>query len=129
MDYHVITKDNIKLYAAKHYNNVYCSGFEEFEEDFKIPKYIKKLFNKYEVEGELKERLVLNHLTLFYNIFDQEAATKILFFRIDEEHYPILKTFLVFLQRCPDVVDFGDRVIYTSNIPLNQYTVDILRKI
>lgn len=129
MEFAELTRDNIKLYAIKHYDNPYCTGREEFEEDFKIPKYIKKLFNKYTLEGDLKERLVLNHLISFYNIFGQEAATKILFFRIDEYHYPVLKTFLVFLKRCPDAVNFGNKVIYMSDIPLDDGTIKVLRRI
>lgn len=129
MDFAVLTKDNVKLYAIKHYDNPHCSGFEEFEEDFKIPKYIKKLFNKYFAEGDLKERLILNHLIAFYNMFGQEAATKILFLRIDKEHYPLLKTFLVFLRRCPDKVENCPVTIYTGDIALDKKAVEVLRKI
>lgn len=129
MKYKVLTKDNIKLYAITEYDNPFCSGFEEFEEDFRIPKYIKKLFNKYVVDKELKERLILNHIISFYNLFGQDGASRILFFRIDEEHYSILKTFLIFLGRCPDKVDLGNKIIYVNEILMDENIINILRKI
>lgn len=129
MDFSVLTRDNVKLYAIKHYDNPYCSGFDEFEEDFKIPKYIKKLLNKYFSDGELKERLIINHLITFYNMFGQVAATRILFLRLDKEHYSALKTFLVFLKRCPKEIRNGSKVIFLDEIDMDTKVINILRKI
>lgn len=125
MDFGVLTEKNIMIYALKHYNNVQSNSMSEFMDDFRIPKYLKRLFNKYEESGELRERLILNHLIIFYNVFGNEAATRMLFYRIDESHWPQLKTFLVFLNRCPDIVNG----IKTTTIALDQTIVDTLRRI
>ena len=82
------------LYAMKEYSNPQCIEIEEFNDDLKKVKYIKRLFNQYVSEGILKERLLLNHIIIFYNVFPPKAATRILFFKIEEKFWPILKTFL-----------------------------------
>ena len=82
------------LYSMKEYSNPQCIEIEEFNDDLKKVKYIKRLFNQYVSEGILKERLLLNHIIIFYNVFPPKAATRILFFKIDKKFWPILKTFL-----------------------------------
>ena len=69
---------NFMLFAAKYYDNPNCLGIEEFEADLNRIKYIKRLFRKYKDGGELRERLILNHLIVLYNVFYHEACTKIL---------------------------------------------------
>jgi hypothetical protein len=124
MQFGTLTNENLMLYALKHYDNPQSNSMSEFEQDFKmIPKYLKRLFNKYQEGGDLKERLILNHLIIFYNVFGTEAATRMLFFRTDKLHLPYLKTFLVFLNRCPDVVDG----INTHLIALDKKIIDTLR--
>ena len=126
MNFAKLTNDNILNYALKNYDNVGTTDVDEFYQDFKmIPKYLKRLFNRYRETGDLKERLILNHLIIFYNVFGVEAATRMLFFRTDPENYRTLKTFLVFLNRCPDIVDG----INTKAIPLDQKVIDTLRGI
>lgn len=125
MDFGVLTEKNIMLFALKHYDNVQSNSMEEFLNDYRIPKYLKRLFNKFEESGELKERLILNHLIIFFNVFGTEPATRMLFFKINQRHWGYLKTFLVFLNRCPDIVN-GHRII---DIPLDQKIVVELRKI
>ena len=83
------------------YVNPSCTGVEEFEEDFNKFKYIKRLFNRYESTGILRERLILNHVITLYNVFGNEPTTRMLFNRCDEKHYPILKTFLCVSQLLP----------------------------
>jgi hypothetical protein len=101
---------------------------EEFEDDVKIPKYIKRLINRYSSMGELKERLILNHIILFYNVFNREAATRILFFRLELEDYSILKTFLTYLNYIPDVVELiNGRNIINTDIPICKEVAERLR--
>ena len=89
--------NNFSLYAAQHYTNPRVLNVDEFYEDLNKFKYVKKLFTKYKSTGDLKERLILNHIISIYNVFNIEAATKMCFFKMDEESYPALKTFLLYL--------------------------------
>lgn len=98
-----LTDDNFILYAIKCYNTPNCI-MSEFEEDMKRLKYIKRLFKRYRTTGELKERLLLNHMIILSNVFGTEGAVRLLFFKIDEEDFSILKTFLIFLNYMPKVV-------------------------
>jgi len=125
-----VDETNFVLYAAKHYDNPECFDTLEFYEDLKRIKYIKRHFNKYVETGELKERLILNHLIILYNVFGN-SATKLLLFRLKNYHQ-YLKPFLVFLGRMPETVTgigFQNETIISSEIPLDQYIVDVLRKI
>jgi len=121
---------NFLLYAMKEYSNVQCTDVEEFYDDLKKIKYIKRLFNIYVKDGQLKERLILNHLIIFYNVFSVEAGTRILFYKIEKEFWPILKTFLIYLDRMPDKIDpvLGEQILST-NIPLEDKVISRLRKI
>ena len=94
---------NAMLYAAKHYDNPSCMDVVEFYDDLKRFKYIKRLFNKYREGGPLKYRLILNHIILLYNMFGQEAGTRLLFLKLDG-YYSELIPFLVILNRLPEVV-------------------------
>ena len=121
-----LTEDNFLVYAMHHYDNPQCQIIEEFEEDLKRFLYIKKLLYRYKSNGELRERLILNHIIVLYNLFG-EAATNMLFFKIEEEYWPQLTTFLVCLERMPDRVDqIG---INSAEIPLDKNIVSVLRKI
>ena len=115
--------DNLLNYAMKHYDNPECKSIEEFQEDLTRTKYIKRLFRKYKSSGELKERLILNHIIIFYNVFGIEAATNILFFKIEDEFWPLLKTFLVYLDMFPE------NDIEKIRIPLENTVIEVLRKI
>ena len=97
-----LTKDNVLLYAIKHYNNPSCEGINEFYDDMKRFKYIKRLFRKYKDSGVLKESLVLNDFILLNNLFGAEAASTLLFFKIEPEYWPALKSFLKFLSIMPE---------------------------
>ncbi len=92
-----LNEKNFLLYAMQHYENPQCVEVEEFNDDLKKIKYIKRLFNQYAIEGVLKERLLLNHIIVFYNVFSVEAATRILFYKLEENIWPMLKTFLFYL--------------------------------
>ena len=100
---------------------------DDFEEDVKRFKYLKRLFRRYERTEVLNDRLILNHLIVLYNVFDK-AATPLLFYKIDKEHWSILKTFLVFLNRMPmeQIITGGVR---GDEISLDMKVINILRKI
>lgn len=122
--------DNFVLFAAKHYDNTQCHDTIEFYDDLKRFKYLKRLFGKYEESGELRERLILNHLIILYNVFG-EHATRMLFVKL-EQYAKYLKPFLVLLNFMPDkIVNVGSegKTIYNSDIPMDQYIIDVLRKI
>ena len=116
-----LNNKNFVLFAAKNYNNSQCMTQEEFEDDLQRFKYIKRLFNRYEVNGELSERLILNHLIVLYNVFGIKAANHMMFYKIEEKNWPILKTFLVYLNYLPE-----DQYV---DVPLDPKIVEALRKI
>jgi hypothetical protein len=126
-----INETNFVLYAAKHYNNPDCFDTEEFLTDLKRFKYIKRLFNKYKETGDLRERLILNHIIIIYNVFGIVPATKMLFFRL-EDNYDCLKPFLEFLGYLPKkVTDIGitRNTIICSDIIGDTNIEEALRKI
>lgn len=122
----VLTEDNFITYAMHHYDNSQCYSLEEFNDDLKRFLYLKKLFNRYHNEDDLKENLILNHLIVIYNIFG-EHATNMLFYKIDKDYWNSLVTFLVFLDRMPDEVP--QYRIKLSEIKLDEHIIHILRKI
>lgn len=125
-----LDETNFLLYAAKHYDNPQCFDTLEFYEDLARFKYIKRLFNRYEEAGELKERLVLNHLIILYNVFGI-AATRMLFFKLDGYHH-MLKPFIVLLGHMPEVIKgigIQNKTIFSSDIHMDENIVKILRKI
>ncbi len=120
--------NNFLLYAAKHYDNPQCHDVTEFYDDLKRFKYLKRLFSKYEEYGELKERLILNHLIILYNVFGA-AATRMLFHKL-EGHLGYLKPFLVLLGHMPEKITLSNgNTVYNSDIPMDDYIVQILRNI
>ena len=125
-----LNEKNFLLYAMKEYNNPQCTEVEEFNDDLKKIKYIKRLLNQYVSEGVLKERLLLNHIIVFYNVFPPAAATRILFFKIEEKFWPILKPFLFYLKLIPEdrIESIMGREIKTNEILMDQGVIDSLRK-
>jgi hypothetical protein len=129
MTFDDLNDDNFLLYAMKAYSSPYCI-MSEFESDLKRIKYLKRLFRRYKATKILKERLILNHIILLYNVFGVEAATRILFFKIDKIHYNMLKTFLIYLNYMPNKVKgINGTDIDSSDILLDMDVADILRKI
>jgi hypothetical protein len=121
-----LNESNFLLYAMHHYDNTQCYSLAEFEDDLKKFLYLKKLISRYKNNGDLKERLILNHIIVLYNLFG-EATTKMLFYKVDEECWDILTTFLVYLDRMPESLpDFG---IVLSEVVLDEKVISILRKI
>ena len=129
MKFDDLNEKNFLLYAMQHYENPQCVEVEEFNDDLKKIKYIKRLFNQYSIEGVLKERLLLNHIIVFYNVFSVEAATRILFYKLEENIWPMLKTFLFYLNFLPNKIEsINGRTIITTEILMDQGIVDSLRK-
>ena len=125
MDFLKINDSNYVMFAMKHYDNPDCKSVEEFHEDLNRIKYLKRLFRKYKTTGILRERLILNHIIIFYNIFGIEAATRLLFSRIEEDLHPYLKTFIVFLNSLPKTIPEYDLI----TIPMDTRIIAKLRKI
>ena len=101
MRFEHLNDDNYLMFAIKHYENPQAVTQEDFYEDLKKFKYIKRLLKRYQKTGELKTHLLLNHFICLYNVFD-DAATPLLFFKIDSNLHSVLKTFLLFLHRIPE---------------------------
>jgi hypothetical protein len=116
-----LTKHNLILYAAQNYYNPRCIDSEEFFEDLKKIKYIKRLLNRYRDTGVLSERLILNHLIVIFNVFGYEAGLNILELKIELEHWGVLKPFLIFLKAIKNTE-------YT-NIDMDKTVVERLREI
>lgn len=117
----ILNEKNILLYAAKHYYNPRFSDIEEFHEDLKRFKYIKRLVNRYLDDKALSERLILNHLIVIFNAFGIEPSLNILEVKLEERHWPVIKPFLIFLKYITN-----DQ--YTG-IPMDERVVEALRKI
>ena len=130
MKFDDLNEGNFLMYSMKEYNNIQCVDIEEYYDDLKKIKYIKRLFNIYLNDGQLKERLILNHLIVFYNVFPIQAGTRILFYKIEEHFWPMLKTFLIFLERMPDKIEsIRGKTILSTDIKLDDGIVTRLRTI
>lgn len=92
------------FYASQIYDNPQCISEDEFDEDLNRIKYIKRLFYRYEKTGELKLRLILNHIIILNNVFGSEGCSRLLFYRIDEKYYSYLKSFLEYLEYLPKTI-------------------------
>ena len=130
MKFDDLNEGNFLMYSMKEYNNIQCVDIEEYYDDLKKIKYIKRLFNIYKNDGQLKERLILNHLITWYNVFPTQAGTRILFYKIEEQFWPMLKTFLIFLDRMPDKIEsIRGKTILATDIKLDEGIVTRLRTI
>ena len=123
MKFDELNEENYLLFAIKYYENPHAATMEDFEEDLKRFKYIKRLLKKYVVSGELKHHLILNHLIICFNIFG-EGAIPLLFYKIEKEYWSILKTFLLFLNRIPDYPKTG-----LDSLDIDKECNDILNSI
>jgi hypothetical protein len=117
--FETLTEDTFLLYAANNYNNKQCTEAEEFYDDLNRFKYIKRLLSRYDDTGELQERLILNHIVVICNVFSIEAGTKMLWYKVKKQHWPIIKTMLVYL----NYVNDNEKI----EIPLNPLVVERLR--
>jgi len=116
-----LTEKNLLLYAAKNYSNPKFADIDEFYEDLKRFKYIKRLLNRYLETDDLAYRLLLNHFIVVFNMFGIQAALDILELKLEKQHWPIVKPFLIFL-------NYIRNDQYTG-ITMDPYVVEKLRKI
>lgn len=119
--FETITDDNFELFAAHYYDNAQCTDPAEFYDDLNRFRYLKRLLRRYYVQDDLQDRLILNHIIVLSNVFGIEPAKKMFLYKIEKEHWPTLKTFLVFLHYLRE-----DEMI---DIPLDQTVIDKLREI
>jgi hypothetical protein len=101
MKFDELNDDNYLLFAIKFYENPQALTMEDFETDLKRIRYIKRLLKKYKNTGELKTHLILNHLIVLFNVFN-DAAVPLLFYNLDRDLWPSIKSFLMFLNRFPE---------------------------
>ena len=125
-----LSDDNFLMYCAKHYENPQCHSTEEFIEDLKRIKYIKKLITRYIENGELKERLILNHLIILCNDFGPEHLSKILYLKMKPQ-FKYLKPFLILLNVLPKTLYNikDEKVIDTDEIIMDEKIISSLRKV
>ena len=112
-----LNEKNLLLYAAQNYKNPRYSDIDEFYEDLKRFKYIKRLFNRYLENDNLAERLILNHMIAVFNAFGIEASLKILELKLEDKHWPIAKPFLLFLKLLKffEKSNFHDFLLHTPS--------------
>jgi len=121
-----LNENNFLIYAMHHYDNPQCHSLEEFEEDLKKFVYLKKLLSRYKKDNELRERLILNHIIVLYNVFG-DAATNMMFYKIDKSCWDTLITFLVYLERMPE--ELSEYSVKLSDYMLDEQVISSLRKI
>lgn len=117
--FETLNEDVFTLFAARHYYNPTCIDADEFHEDLKRFKYVKRLLNRYLDSGRMSERLILNHLVVIFNVFGIDAGLKMLEYKLDDKHWSVVKPFLVYLR-----IIANDK--YTG-IAMDQNVVEILR--
>lgn len=121
-----LNESNFLTFAMKQYDNPQCHSLGEFEEDLKKFLYLKKLITRYKKDNDLKERLILNHIIVLYNVFGPDT-TRMLFYKIEKDSWDVLVTFLLYLGRMPETIpEFG---IILSDIRLDEKVIAVLRKL
>ena len=123
MIFNDLTAANFPLFAIKNYENPQAVTKEDFDKDLQHFKYIKRLLKRYKNTGELKTHLLLNHFIILYNIFG-EATTPMLFFKIEEELWSVMKTFVVFLDKLPEYPK-----CYIHDVEIDEYCLSQLASI
>lgn len=129
MSFDDLTSENYLLYAAKAYDKPNCI-MSEFKEDMKRFNYLKRLFRRYRKDGEVKDRLIINHLVILYNVFGVEVATRLLFYKMSKDDFSALKTYLLFLNYMPNIVrGIKGNDIISSDISVDMTIAETLRQI
>jgi hypothetical protein len=121
-----LNENNFLLFAMNHYDNPQCHSLEEFDEDLKKFLYLKKLITRYKKDNDLKERLILNHIIVLYNVFGVNA-TRMLFYKVDKDYWDVLVTFLIYLGYMPETLP--EYNIILSDIKLDEKVIAVLRKL
>ena len=123
MRFDELNESNYIMFAIKHYENPQAVTQEDFYDDMKRFKWIKRLLNKYKNTGEMNVHLLVNHFIILYNTFG-DATTPLLFYKIDEELWGVLKTFIIYLQRLPE-----DPKAHVHEIDIDKNCMQILREL
>ena len=123
MRFDELNENNYMLFAIKFYDNPHALTKEEFEDDLKRIKYVKRLLKRYKNTGVLKTHLILNHLTVLFNVFG-EASVPLLFYNLEEDLWPSIKSFLIFLKRIPEYPKS-----HIHGIPEDQTCIDELNSV
>ena len=130
MNFDDLNDDNFLLYSMKHYENPQCLSEKDFLNDLKIFKYIKRLLNKYKITGEIRERLMLNHIIMLSNIFPIDVFVRLLFLKMPKHFWSELKTFMIYLNYMPDVIpSINGTEIISSDIPIDMKIAEKLRDV
>jgi hypothetical protein len=124
MRFDELNESNYMLFAIKFYNNPQAVTKDDFEDDLKRIKYVKRLLKKYKNTGELKIHLILNHLIVLFNVFD-DAAVPLLFYNLESNLWPATKSFLLFLNRIPNYPISQD----ITDIEIDNYCLKKLQEI
>ena len=126
----VLNEKNFVMYCAKNYSNPSCTGSEEFFGDLKRVKYIKKLITRYIETGDLKERLILNHIIVLHNCFGSTVLNKILYLKLKPQMKQV-KPFLVMLNILQEnIKNVGDEdIVYTDQIEMDPFIISRLRQL
>jgi hypothetical protein len=126
-----LDETNALLYAAKYYDNPQCFDTIEFYDDLKRFQYLKRLFNRYKETGDFKERLIINHITILYNVFGPVHCTRLLFLKLND-HLDVLKPILDFLSYMPESVHnigIESKSYYSKNIISDKKIQEILQRL
>ena len=122
MRFDELNEKNYLMFAIKHYDNPQSVTVDDFMEDMKKFKYLKRLLKRYLKTGVLRVNLILNHLIILFNVFG-EGTVPLLMYKLGEEYYAIIKTFLVYLNRIPDTQNTTG---IFANINIDNDVLDLL---
>ena len=123
----ILTESTFLMYAMKNYDTPHCSDMSEFEEDIKRFQYLRKLFGRYRLESQLKERLILNHMIIIYNVFGGNG-TQMLFMKLPEYH-EYLKPFCEYLNYMPELIVYEGLSIHRDSIVSDEQISLVLKGI
>ncbi|WJZ48357.1 hypothetical protein [Synechococcus phage DSL-LC02] len=123
MRFDELNEDNYLLFAIKHYDNPQSTTQENFFNDMKKFKYVKRLMKRYKKTGDLQIHLIINHMIVLFNVFN-DATIPLLFLKLEDELWPTLKSFLVFLNRVPDYPQTD-----LQKIPCDKYCLEQLNQL
>jgi hypothetical protein len=129
-NFDILNESNVFNYQMKSYDNPQCHSMDEFLDDMKRIKYVKRLFHKYHTKNILKERLVINHLVVLFNVLGNESCGRILFLKIEERQHYILASFLHFLHKLPETIyGINGKNMYMGDIDLDMKIIRALEDI
>ena len=120
MRFDELNESNYIMFAIKNYENPQAVTQEDFYEDMKRFKWVKRLLNKYKNTGDLNVHLVMNHFIILYNVFG-DATTPLLFYKLDKDLWSVLKTFVIYLERLPEFP-----ITKLHDIPVDKKCLELL---